>query len=369
MNLPRPHRLLNWWVNRGAAPEDSDDLRLKKAVMTIISSSIATLAIFWGSLYSYPGYPQSGAIPLGYAVASFSSTLYFFHTKRFSFFCFSQQLLILLLPFLLMWSLGGFANGSVVLIWAFFAPLAALFFIDLRAAGRWFAAFLLLLVVSALLDSHFAAMARPMPAWLNTLYFAMNLGLGFVLISLVLYYFVKDREQAYLKLKQSQDDIRKLMLTDALTGTPNRRHLDERLTEEVYRARRYGTSLCVILTDVDHFKAVNDNYGHVTGDEVLKQFARVLSDCVRDSDFLARFGGEEFVILLPGTERGTAQAIAERIRRHVKQLRAHGLTEQVSASFGVIQVRDGETTEQILQRVDAAMYQAKHAGRDRVVAV
>jgi len=127
----------------GVAPEDSEDLRLKKVVLTITATSIALLALFWGGLYIHHGYPLSGAIRLGYSVISFSSILYFFRAKRFAFFCTSQQLLILLLPFLLMWSLGGFANGSVVMIWAVFAPLAALFFIDLRRqrAGCWLFSF------------------------------------------------------------------------------------------------------------------------------------------------------------------------------------------------------------------------------------
>ena len=145
----------------GAAPTDSDDLRLKKAVMTIVSTSIAILAVFWGTLYIYSGYTLPGLIPLGYSIISFSSILLFFKTKRFEFFYISQQLLILILPFLLMWSLGGFSNGSVVVVWAFFAPLAALFFIDRKAASRWMLAFLGLLVISALFDGRLAAHARP----------------------------------------------------------------------------------------------------------------------------------------------------------------------------------------------------------------
>lgn len=100
-----------------------------------------------------------------------------------------------------------------MIIWAFFAPLAALFFVDLRAAGRWMLVFLFLLVCQAWL----AGRARPMPQWLNTLYFLMNLGPGFSLIALVLYYFVKDREQAYLLLQHSQAHIEQLLLTDDLT--------------------------------------------------------------------------------------------------------------------------------------------------------
>jgi diguanylate cyclase (GGDEF)-like protein len=350
----------------GAAPSDSEDLRLKKAVMTIVSTSIALLAIFWGSLYIYSGYTLSGAIPLTYSIFSFSSTLHFFKTKRFAFFCFSQQLLILLLPFLLMWSLGGFANGSVVMIWAFFAPLAALFFIDLQAASRWMLAFVGLLIFSTLFDQTFAAHARPMPAGLNTLYFLMNTGSGFTLIGLVLYYFVKDREYAYDKLQKSESHIRELMLTDPLTGVANRRHLDERLAMELARQQRYGQPLAVIMTDIDLFKQVNDNYGHAVGDTVLQAFATQLNENIRNSDFLARYGGEEFVLLLPNAKIEEAVYLAERMREAVKRTRFNEFDLSITASFGVIIAQPKESMAAVLARADKAMYLSKSKGRDRV---
>jgi len=350
----------------GVSPSDSEDLRLKKAVMTIVSSGIAFLAIFWGSLYLYSGYPLSGAIPLSYTLISFSSTLHFFKTKRFAFFCFSQQLLILLLPFLLMWSLGGFANGSVVMIWAFFAPLAALFFFDLKAASRWMLAFLGLLLVSAALDQTFAAHARPMPAGLNTLYFLMNTGCGFILIGLMLYYFVRDRESAYRRLQQSETHIRELMLTDPLTGVANRRHLDARLSMELARQARYEQPLSVIMTDIDYFKQVNDQHGHAVGDAVLKAFADGLGDTLRNSDFLARYGGEEFVVLLPYTGIEEAVALAERLREATKRIRFDNPDLSLTASFGVTVAHSGEGMAEVLSRADEAMYQSKSGGRDRV---
>jgi diguanylate cyclase (GGDEF)-like protein len=350
----------------GIAADDTEDLRLKKAVLTITSTSIAVLAIFWGGFYMYNGYTLSGAIPLGYSVVSLGSILHFFKSKRFAFFCVSQQLLILLLPFLLMWSLGGFANGSVVMIWAIFAPLAALFFIDLKAATRWMLAFLALLVLSAFLDPTFAAHARPMPAWLNTVYFLLNLGCGFILIAIMLHYFIKDRESAYTKLQQSESHIRELMLIDPLTEVANRRHLDSRLAMELSRQERYGPPLSVILTDIDWFKRVNDTYGHAVGDAVLKAFAGHLKDSLRSSDFVARYGGEEFVLLLPNTTIEEAIALAERMRETTKHLRFAPPELCLTASFGVTIARPGETMAEVLSRADEAMYQSKSQGRDQV---
>lgn len=358
--------LLRRWSTLGVSPSDSEDLRLKKAVMTIVSSSIAILALFWSGLYLYSGYPLSGAIPLGYSLISFSSTLHFFRTKRFAFFCFSQQLLILLLPFLLMWSLGGFSNGSVVMIWAFFAPLAALFFTDLKAASRWMLAFLALLVLSAAFDQTFSAHAQPMPAGLNTLYFLMNTGGGFILIGMMLYYFVKDRESAYLRLQQSETHIRKLMMIDPLTGVANRRHLDERLSMELARQTRYEQPLSVIMADIDRFKSVNDCYGHAMGDTVLKMFSSTLKDTLRNSDFMARYGGEEFVLLLPNTGAEEAIALAERLREATKRIRFEKPELNLTASFGVTIAHPGESMPEVLSRADEAMYLSKSSGRDRV---
>jgi len=358
--------LLRRWPTLGFAPGDAEDLRLKKQVLTIVSSSIAFLAIFWGGLYFWNGYALSGSIPLGYSVFSFGSTLHFFRTKRFDFFCLSQQLLILLLPFLLMWSLGGFAKGSIVMIWAFFAPLGALFFVDLKAAIRWMWAFLLLLVLSALLDPVFAAHARPMPARLNTLYFLLNTGFGFVLIGVMLYYFVRDRERALRRLKKSEAHIRELVMTDPLTGVANRRHLDHRMSMELERHARYRQPLAVVMADIDWFKRVNDEHGHAAGDAVLELFACQLVSGLRSSDFVARYGGEEFVLLLPNTGVGTATSLAERLREETRLMRLGKLELSVTASFGVTLARPGEGMAQVLERVDKAMYLSKSGGRNRV---
>lgn len=364
--FPTPLKLMHWWACRGVSADDSDDLRLKKEVMTIVSSAIALLAIFWGALYTATGYPWSGAIPWSYSVIVLISTLHFFRSKQFEFFLISQQWLILLLPYCLMWSLGGFANGSAVMIWAFFAPLAALFFIDLRAAGRWVLVFMLLLVLSALLDPWLAERARPMPQWLNSLYFLMNLGLGFLLIALMLYYFVKDRERAYQQLQQSRAHIEQLLLTDDLTRVGNRRSFNERLHEELARARRYGSPLSIIMIDADHFKAINDRYGHAVGDKVLVALASTLQEWVRDSDFLARYGGEEFMILLPQTGCDGAVTMAERMRNALKALRVAPLESGLTASFGVTELAPDDNADRLLKRVDEALYRAKQGGRDQV---
>ena len=166
-------------------------------------------------------------------------------------------------------------------------------------------------------------------------------------------------------------------VTDALTGWHNRRYLRTRLVEEVARCRREKSRLTCLMIDVDHFKRVNDLYGHVVGDEVLRSVAHCIQGQVRDSDISARYGGEEFVVLLPGTGIEAGYALAERIRRSVSAQAfvvpgvVHALT--VTVSIGVAEYRGGAgavdagaTGEQLIALADEALYEAKAAGRNTV---
>jgi diguanylate cyclase (GGDEF)-like protein len=156
--------------------------------------------------------------------------------------------------------------------------------------------------------------------------------------------------------------------TDPLTQTGNRAALFHSLQRELELARRYSTPLSLILLDVDHFKSINDNFGHDTGDAVLRSIARSIKDSVRGSDILFRYGGEEFVIVLSNTSKGGAMNLAERIRRavEVSACDVRGLNLRITLSLGVATLRAGETHLDLLHRVDQAMYQAKRGGRNRV---
>lgn len=153
--------------------------------------------------------------------------------------------------------------------------------------------------------------------------------------------------------------------TDALTGLPNRRGLDEQL-HAALRQQPLGAPLSVIVFDLDHFKRVNDTCGHATGDAVLASAARELKRVLRDGDVFGRWGGEEFLVVLPGAPRTAAVAVAERLRWH---LRTHVLAgaRAVTASFGVAAWRAEDTLGTLLARADARMYRAKSLGRDRTV--
>lgn len=164
-------------------------------------------------------------------------------------------------------------------------------------------------------------------------------------------------------------------LQDPLTGLYNRRYLEERLSSELAAAQRHGRALSVLLADVDHFKAVNDRYGHLAGDEALKQLAIALRGAIRREDVLARYGGEEFVVLARETGLSGARALGERLRLAVERSRCRfegrdlGLTVSVGVmvSLHLAEYVPGRTEREVVEAADRAMYAAKREGRNRVV--
>lgn len=168
------------------------------------------------------------------------------------------------------------------------------------------------------------------------------------------------------ELQAANQSIAELARTDALTGVPNRRHMEEALDREVARSERQGIPLSLVFVDLDHFKQVNDSLGHDTGDAVLVASARVLGSGLRPYDVVARWGGEEFVVLLPGASAEHARAVAERLRSGLEALIVPPCSRPVTGSFGVARQRRGEAAPALLRRADEAAYRAKQGGRNRV---
>jgi diguanylate cyclase (GGDEF)-like protein len=174
------------------------------------------------------------------------------------------------------------------------------------------------------------------------------------------------------QLEAANREITQLSVTDALTGCYNRRYLDEQLPRELDRAGRYGRRLSVVMCDIDHFKSINDTYGHAAGDAVLRAVGRHLDAHRRAPDWVCRFGGEEFVIVLPETGLDEAMGIADRTRLGLSTLAVDvdGSSISVTASLGVAAFRIGQndSVSKLLERSDEAMYRSKTSGRDQVQA-
>jgi len=166
-----------------------------------------------------------------------------------------------------------------------------------------------------------------------------------------------------------QEDLERLANTDALTGLPNRRYFMAQLSGELARRHRYGHPLSLLMLDLDHFKQVNDQWGHAVGDEALRLFADSVQCCLRSQDVAGRLGGEEFAILLPETAENVALPVAERIRARMEQTPIPSTKGdfRVTVSIGVTQAQDSDDLESLLHRADEALYAAKQGGRNRVV--
>ncbi len=176
-----------------------------------------------------------------------------------------------------------------------------------------------------------------------------------------------ERETAALRERVRKE--RRAALIDTLTRIPNRLALEERLAQETARLKRFKEPLSLVVFDVDLFKRINDDYGHLAGDNALKSIAKLLASRIRETDFIARYGGEEFVLVMPGADLKAAAQVADKLRSAVERSGFHfrGTPVQITVSGGVAQFKSGEEPAQVFERADKALYKAKQGGRNRIV--
>ena len=175
-------------------------------------------------------------------------------------------------------------------------------------------------------------------------------------------------------MRKANEEIRLLSVTDPLTGCYNRGYLDERLAEEIKRAIRFHHPLSIAFCDIDHFKSVNDTYGHGAGDLVLKEFVRRINESIRSGvDWMVRYGGEEFIIVLPETDIKGACSLAQRLMNRLSQrvMTIQGVDIRITASFGVsgfgpVATDKKISPEDIIRKADELLYRAKMEGKNRI---
>ena len=196
--------------------------------------------------------------------------------------------------------------------------------------------------------------------------FSIGVTLVMSLLAIGFYILLNAQEVYAVRLGVLMLQLRDQAHTDPLTRLANRGWFQESFSRELKKATRLNQNLALIMFDIDHFKKINDRFGHQAGDRALVKLAETARLAMRDYDLISRWGGEEFVALLPDTDLETARLIAERLR---EQIAATDLPEigQVTCSFGVVERRNNENGDSLINRADAALYQAKDAGRNRVI--
>lgn len=182
---------------------------------------------------------------------------------------------------------------------------------------------------------------------------------------------VGEKDKSYEEIYEMINSMNNLAMKDQLTGIYNRRYIEEKLPVDLINSTLLSQDLSIIMADIDFFKLVNDNYGHVAGDYTLKGFVETISNCIkRDSDWIARFGGEEFLICLPGADIERAKSIAESMRKSIekKDFFYEENKFNITASFGIysVKAKQGDSIENLIKYVDEKLYEAKSQGRNRI---
>ncbi|WP_158815852.1 GGDEF domain-containing protein [Methylocapsa sp. S129] len=181
----------------------------------------------------------------------------------------------------------------------------------------------------------------------------------------------KSRSQV-AALRSKLVEAQAIGMRDSLTSLSNRRAFDSNLTKEIAQARAQGTEMCLMMGDLDHFKKVNDNYGHPFGDRVLKYFAELLLKHIKDGDIAARLGGEEFAVILPQTTLESATRLTDQIRGRLEaqqwmNAQSGQLFSKITASFGIVRLSEKDDSETLVKRADTMLYEAKRTGRNRII--
>ena len=256
---------------------------------------------------------------------------------------------------------GGYDNSGVM--WIYILPPVALFFGGLRAG---------LIILSLFVCTITVLLFYPDNQLLQTTY-TLSFKIRFLLslLTTILFSAVYEytRQRSIQRIQNLNNKFEHLAMHDVLTELPNRRFIQDELNRELARAKRNNSVFSLVLCDIDKFKQVNDDYGHDCGDQVLRYIADMLNGSVRKQDLVARWGGEEFLILLPDTPAQSAEHLAELVRYKLANhhYETENLTLRITASFGISELNCHKTINQALSEADEALYAAKRQGRNRVV--
>lgn len=370
--------LLERILNIGSSADDSEALKLKKSSLIIVPLIIGPAAFIWGIIYIFLDHYLSASIPLSYAFISVLNLWHLHTSKNIIPLYIIQMVLVLFLPFFLMWSLGGFALGSFVFIWAFFAPIAALIYETRAKALYWFYAFMILVLVSTLIDQilienytdHMHQMAIE-------LFYFLNISAGLSGVFLLIKYFINAKEEnANIRLekehmslleksKELENANSKLSYYanhDALTGLSNRYFLYNSLEKTLQDSKEKGSSVAILFIDLDGFKDINNTCGHSVGDKLLSEVAKNIKELVGEDNLISRVGGDEFVLVITNYDKLTeVTQIAEQVIQTVNQDYSFlPLDTHVGSSIGIsLFPKHSNDVDELIDFADKAMYKVK----------
>ena len=288
------------------------------------------------------------------------------------------MVLVLLLPFLLMWSLGGFALGSFVFIWAFFSPIAALIYEEKGKMLYWFYSFLLLVVVSTIVDQILVeGHTNHMPQVAMELFYFLNISAGLSGVFLLIKYFINSKERnANARLEKEHNELlsksKELESANAklgyyanhdiLTGLSNRYFLYNNLEEILHIAKENDSSVAILFIDLDGFKEINNKFGHSIGDKLLTKVANNLQEFMGDNNFIARVGGDEFILVVKKFHKLSEVAtIAENVIETVnQQYQFLPSGTEIGSSVGIsLFPKHSNDIDELIDFADKAMYEVK----------
>jgi adenylate cyclase len=349
--------LRQYWVERlanaGSLPFERPEERLRKAILVFLASLYCFAGILWGSSYLALGLSFAGSIPLIYSALSGLSLFYFFRTKRYGAFRFTQLFLILLLPFLLQFSLGGFASSSTVMIWSILSPVGALMFAGAARALPWFLSYLVLMVISGVLDGKMASHITGISPLVKIIFFIMNLGGVSTIFYVLLRYFVRERELAMSVLDQEHrrvvkenerlDKIRRLLSNfvpetakNIIEKDPDRGLLD-----------RYIQDATVLFLDIEGFTILLQEYPMERINRVIESYFSLFFDLIQKNggDINEMAGDGMMVIFLhPNREGHTKNAVLTALEI---QERCRAISKDKGSELFPIQVNIGISTGEV----------------------
>jgi diguanylate cyclase (GGDEF)-like protein len=355
---------IHWFIPAEAQQSAAQLTRAQNVVNAVVLAALA--GPFYSLAYYLLGFPVAAQEILACCAFMFVAPFLLRATRSIAI---AREVFLCAVFFNFTWltfSLGGVNAPTAG--WLITAPVVAMFLGGVATAVFWLtmscaavAAIYILPLVGIPLPPH------PVKD-MDLLYLLCDLGLYLVIVVFVLL-FELTKTQGFIKLEQALNVINELAIRDELTGSHNRRHLIGLIEQERERVLKGTAPFCVCLLDIDFFKRINDTYGHAAGDAVLRSFAVTVQKQTRESDAFGRYGGEEFLLMLPETSLEDAMLFAERVRMGIERLVFRDISSdlKVSVSIGVAQFRLGETIGQTVTRADEALYMAKSSGRNRVV--